>query len=158
LLSVFGGLAVSGAAFAALATMQGQPARADTLASIHVVQVSETALRPRAKTGVTASGEAKTAVPADPAKVAAGSAAVAGQGAVLVPDFVGKRYAVARREAKALGIKVSARDDYGERVPASVAHLYRVTSQSVAAGSSLPAGGQLAFQVREPVTGYSMGY
>ena len=154
IVSVFGGLMLSGAALAALGYIEGQPARTDVPRAVRVVGTSDPGLHVARKTGVTAqtaTRQAVTAVPADP--VTAGTAPPA----VLMPDLVGKRFSVALRKAKKLGITVSARDEYGKRVPASFAPLYRVKSQCVTAGCAAPPGGKLALVVGDPVR-YAMGY
>jgi hypothetical protein len=77
--------------------------------------------------------------------------------AVVVPDFTGKRLGAVRREAKKLGLKIAARDGYGERVPAELAPYYRVKKQLTETGSTVPVGSTVQVRVRE-VEGHASGY
>ena len=46
-----------------------------------------------------------------------------------LPNWKGKRLSLARREARTLGLKVTAVDESGETVPAAMAGIYRVRRQ-----------------------------
>ena len=46
-----------------------------------------------------------------------------------LPNWKGKRLSLARREARSLGLKVTAVDESGETVPAAMAGIYRVRRQ-----------------------------
>jgi hypothetical protein len=81
-----------------------------------------------------------------------------GEAAPLVaPDFTGKRLSVARREARALGIVLVARDPYGERVEPRFASYYRVKKQLTAPGAPLARGDAVQVRVRE-LPGAALGY
>lgn len=76
---------------------------------------------------------------------------------IEVPDFKGKRLSQVMRKAKELGLRVLARDEYGNRITAQDAVYYRVQKQLTAAGSELLPKGQIAVRVREMVE-YAAGY
>ena len=76
---------------------------------------------------------------------------------LTVPDWKGKRLSVARREARKLGLNVTAVDDSGDAVVADEASSYRVRRMLTKAGTTVERGGQVDVFVREIVdtaTGY----
>lgn len=77
--------------------------------------------------------------------------------AVSVPDFTTKRLSTARREARALGLKLVARDMYGGRVHPDLARYYRVRKQFTAPGSNVAPGGTIEVRVRE-MASFAAGY
>ena len=62
-----------------------------------------------------------------------------------LPNWKGKRLSLARREARNLGLKVTAVDESGETVPAAMAGIYRVRRQLAQTGEAVQ------FVVREIV-------
>ena len=62
-----------------------------------------------------------------------------------LPNWKGKRLSLARREARNLGLKVTAVDESGETVPAVMAGIYRVRRQLAQTGEAVQ------FVVREIV-------
>jgi hypothetical protein len=62
-----------------------------------------------------------------------------------LPNWKGKRLSLARREARTLGLKVTAVDESGETVPAAMAGIYRVRRQLAQTGEAVQ------FVVREIV-------
>jgi len=68
---------------------------------------------------------------------------------LTVPDWKGKRLSVARREARLLGVKVTAVDETGEAVPADLASMYRVRRQLTKAGTPIEPGADVEVRVRE---------
>jgi hypothetical protein len=66
-----------------------------------------------------------------------------------VPDWKGKRLSVARREARKLGLNVTAVDETGEAVPADMAAVYRVRRQLTKAGTPVEPGADVEVRVRE---------
>ena len=101
--------------------------------------------------------EAALAAMAAPAMAEAASVESTAEGLVRVPDFTGKRLGQARREAKKLGIKLAARDGYGERIPAELGPYFRVRKQSSAPDSSVPRGATVEVRVRA-IESYATGY
>jgi len=77
--------------------------------------------------------------------------------AVTLPDWKGKRLSVARREARKLGLNVTAVDESGEAVPAELASEYRVRRQLTKAGSDVEPGTGVEVRVRE-IADTAMGY
>ena len=147
--------AVSGIALAALAYVEGVPARADVLLRPDVspaVDSMPAPLRaPRGNGKQPRRGAAGALASAQPAAAATAQQTLPApaDGGVVVPDFVGKRLSVARRHARKLGLRVAARDEYGELVPADAARFYRVKRQLTQARSSLEPGSMIQFRVRE---------
>jgi len=82
----------------------------------------------------------------------AGSALAPAAPALSVPDFKGKRLSIARREARALGIVILARNDEGQRVSGEVAPYYRVRRQLTLAGAAVEPGATVEVRVREAET------
>ena len=76
---------------------------------------------------------------------------------VTVPDWKGKRLSVARREARKLGLDVTAVDETGEAVPADLASSYRVRRQLTKAGTPVEPGTDVEVRVRQ-VADTAMGY
>jgi len=92
---------------------------------------------------ITTSSLGKTApVPATIAPAAVLPAATTGAGrddaaTPAVPNWKGKRLSVARREARKLGLNVTAVDESGEDVPADMASSYRVRRQIATIGNAV---------------------
>lgn len=83
--------------------------------------------------------------------------AVAPSAAIRVPDLAGKRLSVAIREARALGLRVVARDPGGYRVWGSEARYYRVSRQTTEPGSNANEGDAVVVRVRSSGS-YGEGY
>jgi hypothetical protein len=145
-------LSLSALAVATLAYLESATARADVMLRPEPTEVAPK--RIRAKPAVAAGGviatqkvevaskeAAKPAVEAEPV--------VAVPDRLVAPDFTGKRFSVARREARELGLKVVARDEYGTRVPAEAAQYYRVRKQKTAVGAPVAKGDTIELRVRE---------
>jgi len=76
---------------------------------------------------------------------------------LTVPDWKGKRLSVARREARKLGLNVTAVDESGEAVAADAASSYRVRRMLTRAGTAVEPGGEIEVRVRE-IVDTAMGY
>ena len=76
---------------------------------------------------------------------------------LTVPDWKGKRLSVARREARKLGLNVTAVDESGEAVAADEASSYRVRRMLTRAGTTVEPGGEVEVRVRE-IVDTAMGY
>jgi beta-lactam-binding protein with PASTA domain len=76
---------------------------------------------------------------------------------VTVPDWKGKRLSVARREARRLGLTVTALDGGGAPVPPEEASEYRVRKQSTTAGTEVEPGTDVELRVRM-IVDTAMGY
>jgi len=76
---------------------------------------------------------------------------------VRVPDFVGLRLSEAKRTARALGLRIRARDASGSSIPPDVARYYRVRSQRTDAGTDVASNDFVEVRVREAVS-YGGGY
>jgi hypothetical protein len=87
-------------------------------------------------------------VPAPPAAATA-TTRTDTRGAVTLPDWKGKRLSVARREARKLGLNVTAVDDSGDAVPAAEASSYRVRRMLTKAGTAVEPGADVELRVRE---------
>jgi hypothetical protein len=149
--------ALSAVAFVGLLYVQGVPAHA----YVELREDTPPHLNARALQGPSTAAPATpraAAVAAQPGPAAAAPKVEAPAPAALqLPDFKGKRLSLVRREAKKLGLKVIARDEYGQRVSADLAQYYRVRKQLMAAGKPLVAGSTLEVKVRE-VVDYASGY
>jgi hypothetical protein len=69
--------------------------------------------------------------------------------ALSMPDFTGKRLSTARKEAKALGLKLVARDAYGDRIEPDFAAFYRVRKQLTQVGAHVKPGDIVHVRVRD---------
>lgn len=96
--------------------------------------------------------------PVEPSAPVAEPEAAAEAVRVVVPDFVGMRLNVARREARSLGLRLRERDPYGERVDAESARWYRVSSQGIEPGTTLEPGARVPVRLRDASTSYGSGY
>jgi len=76
---------------------------------------------------------------------------------VAVPDWKGKRLSVVRREARKLGLIVTAIDGAGAPVPSEEASDYRVRKQLTTAGTEVEPGTDVELRVRMVVDA-AMGY
>jgi hypothetical protein len=76
---------------------------------------------------------------------------------LTIPNWKGKRLSVALREARKLGLNVSAVDESGEEVEADEASNYRVRGMLTKAGTTVEPGGEVEVRVREIVE-TAMGY
>jgi len=70
---------------------------------------------------------------------------------VTLPDWKGKRLSVVRREARKLGLNVSAVDGSGSDIQADEASAYRVRKQLIDAGSQVEPGSDVPLRVRMTV-------
>jgi hypothetical protein len=93
---------------------------------------------------------ASTAAMAKPATTASSGKADR-DSTLTIPDWKGKRLSVARREARKLGLNVTAVDESGEAVPADMAGAYRVRRMLTAAGTAAEPGTDVQVRVREIV-------
>lgn len=86
------------------------------------------------------------------------TAATTGSDSTLaVPDWKGKRLSVAFREARKLGITITAVDDEGEAVPADMRSSYRVRKMLTRAGTAIEPGAAVEVRARE-IVDTAMGY
>lgn len=76
---------------------------------------------------------------------------------VVVPDIEGKSLRKARKELKALGLKLSVRDGYNEKIPREYWSEYKVRSQKIEAGTEVEAGSTVKVKARM-IQRYAMGY
>jgi hypothetical protein len=76
---------------------------------------------------------------------------------LTVPDWKGKRLSVARREARKLGLNVTAVDESGEAVAVDEASSYRVRRMLTKAGTTVEPGGEVEVRVRE-IVDTAIGY
>jgi hypothetical protein len=144
-----GGLCLSALAVAALLFVERELARAEL--ALLPDFAHEAVRAPPPLPALAASTEEAPAPATEPGRAEPAQAAP-----LLVPDFTGKRLSVARREARALGLKLVARDAYGERISADVAAYYRVRKQLTAAGTPLSPGDVVQVRVRDAAV--AMGY
>jgi hypothetical protein len=134
----------------AVATMlyaEGELARAELALTPEVAQES-----PRFVAAATVGSTLPRDVPARSATTSRAEPAP-----LVVPDFTGKRLSVARREARALGLKLVARDAYGDRILPEFAGYYRVKKQLTQVGTRLAPGDTVQVRVRE-LPGAALGY
>ncbi len=76
---------------------------------------------------------------------------------VSVPDLTDLRVPQARRAARALGLRLVVRDPYGSAIDTFYAPRYRIRSQRVPAGRSVPRGTEVRALAEDPapiVSGY----
>lgn len=109
-----------------------------------------------------ASLETAAAAPAAAAATTAPTALVTtpkseGAGAVTLPDWKGKRLSVVRREARKLGLRVTAKDGIGDTIAADEASSWRVHKQLTDAGSEVEPGTTVQVRVNM-ITDAAMGY
>jgi len=145
-------LALSAAAFIAIARVNANAAKPKTATPDTEAAEPKTgggstrksapkpAPAPAPKT--TASLEKAAPVPATIAPAAAAPAATTGSARddsarPAVPNWKGKRLSVARREARKLGLNVTAVDESGESVPSEMASSYRVRRQVAQIGNAV---------------------
>ena len=155
-------LVCSGAAFAAAIYVETAPAWAGVVGSD---QKTEEASRPASKTPAPAPPAKRRSPP--PAGTGSSSrkslspealegpaleSAPAPAPAPIVPDFKGKRLSAARREARALGLTILARNDEGQAVSSELAAYYRVRRQLTLAGAAVAPGATVEVRVREAET------
>jgi hypothetical protein len=76
---------------------------------------------------------------------------------VAVPDIEGMSLRKARKELKALGLKLAARDEYGEKVPREYWSGYKVRKQKLEAGTEVAPGSTVKVKARMRAD-YLMGY
>jgi hypothetical protein len=164
-LAIAAWLGVSAAALIAVSTFENAAARADawpiaTSSGAPPASVApraravETAIAPRSATDKAP----RTSVPIARAPAEKGDAIAAeNKTSAVVPDLKGKRLSVARHEARKLGLVVTARDDYGERIDWDEARYYRVRRQLTMVGTSVAPGSAIEVRVRlmgEAASGY----
>lgn len=68
---------------------------------------------------------------------------------LAMPDLKGKRLSTAIKDAKKMGLKIVARDEYGTRISAYEAANYRVRKQVIEAGTEFEPGATLKVTARE---------
>jgi len=76
---------------------------------------------------------------------------------LTIPNWKGKRLSVALREARKLGVNVTAVDESGEKVESDEAPNYRVRGMLTRAGTPVEPGGEVEVRVR-PIVETAMGY
>ncbi|MCA9712550.1 MAG: PASTA domain-containing protein [Myxococcales bacterium] len=76
---------------------------------------------------------------------------------VAVPDLAGMSLYKARKELKALGLKMSVRDAYNDRLPREYWTGYKVRSQKVEPGTEVEPGSRIGVKARLKRS-YAMGY
>lgn len=76
---------------------------------------------------------------------------------VAMPDIEGMSLRKARKELKALGLKLSVRDEYGEKVPREYWSGYKVRKQKLEAGTEVAPGSTVKVKARMRAD-YLMGY
>jgi len=156
-------LALSCGALAVLAYVEHAPARADVLLRPDLSPAMDAApVRARARRSAEPRLPAgATIAAARPASAHAGNAepqaAAPAAREVVAPELEGKRLSIAQREARKLGLRVVARDEYGDRVPADAGRYYRVRRQLTEAGSQLEPGATIQLRVRE-IAALTTGY
>ena len=161
------GLVLSGAALACLVLLEGRPAQAAepgdaeraALYKYDMPKRNGASLLKKARRAQKQAAHVQDTAPAPTASRtdAAAPTRTALWTGLTAPDFVGMRLPAARKQAKALGIKLSVRDEYGERVPGDVAYQYTVRKQDVTAGSAVTAGTTVTLRARMRAA-YAMGY
>lgn len=158
-------LATSGGAFAALLYLNGGEARAsaELRPDRVVVAASHEADTAASSVGSAIVPSAAPAMPhvadatqASPTVAPLQEAPVAPERTVVVPDFTGKRVSLATREARALGLRLVARDSSGECVPGYDARYYRVSHQTIEPGVAIEPGEVIS--VRARYASYGQGY
>jgi hypothetical protein len=70
---------------------------------------------------------------------------------VTVPDFKGKRLSVAMRQARKLGLVLTATGSDGSRIPSELAADYRIRRQETPANAPVEPGTTIEVRVRESV-------
>jgi len=90
-------------------------------------------------------------------KVAPATTSSRADSGLTIPNWKGKRLSVALREARKLGLNVTAVDEGGEAVAADEASSYRVRRMLTAAGTTVQPGGEVEVRVRE-IVDTAMGY
>jgi PASTA domain len=76
---------------------------------------------------------------------------------VAVPDIEGMSLRKARKQLKALGLKLSVRDGYNEKIPREYWGEYRVRTQKTEAGTEVEPGATVKVKARM-LQRYAMGY
>jgi hypothetical protein len=68
---------------------------------------------------------------------------------IVVPDLKGMNLRKARKELKAVGLKLSVRDEWGDKVARDEYRYYKVRSQKIEAGAKVEAGSWVRVKARE---------
>lgn len=76
---------------------------------------------------------------------------------VAVPDLEGMTLRKAKKQLAALGLKMSVRDEYGDRIPRDIWQAYKVRSQKLEAGTEVEPGSTVKIKARMRAS-YAMGY
>lgn len=76
---------------------------------------------------------------------------------VAVPDLAGMTLRKAKKQLAALGLKMSVRDEYGDRIPREIWQAYKVRSQKIEAGAEVEPGSTVKIKARMRAS-YAMGY
>lgn len=76
---------------------------------------------------------------------------------VAVPDIEGMSLRKAKRQLAAVGLKLSVRDDYGEKIPREYWSEYKVRKQRLDAGTEVEAGSTVKVKARMRMR-YAQGY
>jgi hypothetical protein len=97
--------------------------------------------------GVVADADAAAAMPIAPPVPAL----------VAVPDIEGMSLRKAKKQLAAVGLKLSVRDEYGDKIPRSYWSSYKVRKQKLDAGTEVEAGSTVKVKARVRMT-YAMGY
>lgn len=144
------GLGLSGAALAGLIYFEGMSTRPieevaedaiDGLAVFTVEDADEPAIAvPVAVEVEVAVAEVDVAAPLEPV----------GPALVVVPDIERMNLRQAAKRVAELGLKLSVRDEYGEKIPRWAWGGYQVRAQHVEAGTEVVPGSTVKAKVREP--------
>jgi hypothetical protein len=158
------GLGLSGAALVGLIYFEGMPTRAeaewdddriDELAAFAVDDADEPDIVARMPVPVAAAVEVES-VEADAAAL---PDALMGPALVLVPDIEQMTVRTAAKELAAVGLKLSVRDQYGDRIARELWGEYEVRTQKLDAGTEVAPGSTVKAKARprESVR-YASGY
>lgn len=148
-------LAVSAAALIAVTTLDAIAARPRS-PTAPVTTAPKPAPRPPAPQPTEPPPKLTVATLALP-KVAPATTRSRADSELTIPNWKGKRLSVALREARKLGLNVTAVDESGEAVEADEASGYRVRRMLTKAGTTVEPGSEVEVGVRE-IVDTAMGY
>ncbi len=178
------GLGLSGVALVGLVYFEGMSARAeaDDAAEVELEDVAEDvedveeadendvldanpvalppsgpAASPAQPAASPADGQLAMATVADLDVAAAMPIAPPAPALVAVPDIEGMSLRKAKKQLAAVGLKLSVRDAYGEKIPREYWSEYKVRTQRVDAGTEVEAGSTVKVKARYRQR-YAMGY
>ncbi|MEM7151469.1 MAG: PASTA domain-containing protein [Myxococcota bacterium] len=171
------GLGVSGAALAGLIYVESVSASTDAPLPEPEIEVTEstTTTQPASRAvptvaaldvGTAAAPVAVAVAPVPATATATAPMAVATTAAantqvaamVTMPDVVGMKVNEARRELKKLGLVMTVRDSYNDKIPIEYQRDYKVRRQAVDAGTALSEGTWVRVGARQRRMRLPMGY